>query len=198
VLPPPTPVILVGGTLAAGTLSTVVGTDNKLATTETSGASIATNTASIDVSAGFTASATQSITPTVAARPTSLAVQQAAYKRIGAKSVTLAAGAATNQVLVSKTASYYCAAEIIGLWADTARTYNFIFQDEDDTACLPANMNAAGKGLSIAIATPNVPVMLEQPITVWVSADNKDLEVDVSGGGGVETLVLFYRYWLET
>jgi hypothetical protein len=189
VLPPPTPVILVGGTLAAGTLSTVVGTDNKLACTETSGSAIAGST-------GYSSTSGAISTPATVCDLGSVATPSVYWHhRIGIATATTAGGAYANLPLVPAVASYYGVMKIIGIYGDlTDATTTVTFQDEDDTVLT----GCPTAGFSLNITNYTVNTQLTNCI-FYKGTDAKALEVDISGYGAAANNIWFvYEYWYET
>jgi len=115
---------------------------------------------------------------------------------IGRKAITLAGGSVADQELVPALADYYGVVQLKALIADSADTYELVFQDEDDVVC--AGLGAAGR-VDVVVGTAYVPVSLEPfVITQATETENKALEVDVGGGAGAEELCLLYEYWYET
>jgi hypothetical protein len=192
VLPPPTPVILVGGTLAAGTLSTVVGTDNKLATTESNSSLIYSNAVSIASNSRVAVPARVVQTGSVDFGG-SAAINAAA--RIGIATATTAGGAYPNLTLVPAVSGYYGVIKMIGVYGDlTDATTTVIFQDEDDNTL--TGCPTAGFVLDITAYTRNQQLT---NLIFYKGTDNKALEVDTSGyGAGANNIWFVYEYWYET
>ena len=74
--------------------------------------------------------------------------------------------------------------------ADTARTYAFDFEDEDD---FNVSMLSTFDHV-VAVANASYPLYR---LIGYVSADNKALEVDVTGGAAGEIVNLSYEWWHE-
>lgn len=104
-------------------------------------------------------------------------------------------GNASNEVLTTAVASYYDAIEIIGIICDqTDAATTFAFQDEDDTAC---DGNPVDHILSLVAATLNTQLQ-GMVFRAAAGVDNKDLEVDISGGPANGNVTIIYVNWKET
>ncbi len=106
--------------------------------------------------------------------------------------MTLAGGVLNNHQLVPAVAGYYACIKVTSIWSDTADTYSMAFQDETDVAL--TGMPATADWL---IANPDEAIPM-YGMTGFAAADNRAIEVDIAGGGGVEALYLQYVYWYET
>ena len=193
VLPPPTPVIVVGGTLAAGTLSTLVGTDNKLATTETSAAGIANNAYNIYITEAYANSP-----PTVAAA-TSLSAND--KRRVAVVPLTEAAGAITATEIIAALAGYYAVLDKLWIWSpqtDAASTWTIASGAGGGiTGIASVSIEVgANKTTELIAGVPNVGGA-SCPLICYNTTDNKSITLAAAGLPNVGTTyyaVLQYHY----
>lgn len=128
--------------------------------------------------------------------------------RLGAANITLVGGVVTNVELVPSKVGFTGYVMPYALWASDDDEYILVFQDEDDAPLNPTNCDA----INVEIKHDNELSPIVQThgaagdnsgssatdIFFYGIADAKALEIDVSGGAGGETLVLYYKYWYET
>lgn len=119
---------------------------------------------------------------------------QAAYAhhRIISVPFTLVGGVLANLELVPALASYKGRMRILAVWSDTAFAATLTFQDEDDAALVPPPCIETA-----TIATAYTPISYNQPSLYWCDTANKALEVDISGGAGVEVGWILLEFWYE-
>lgn len=131
-----------------------------------------------------------------------------AQKRFVGISATLVGGSLANVVILPALAGFTGYIQPYALWSDTADEFTLAFQDEDDAALLPAAVvalqvdvkhpnEAAPIGGTHGVAGDNsgAPIF---PLVFQGIADNKALEVDISGGTGGEEMGVFLKRWYET
>jgi hypothetical protein len=117
-----------------------------------------------------------------------------AQRRIGIEVITLVGGALANTELVPALAGYYGVLKIKSIISDSAiAPLTCTFQDEDDNALT----GLMGGVAEVTLTANTVNTQLEDCI-LYKGTDNKALEVDLSGGGGVEVVTIQYEYWYET
>jgi hypothetical protein len=109
------------------------------------------------------------------------------------------AGVVVGEEIVPARAGSYGAFLIESIWCDTARTLVLTFNDEDGFAINPTNMTPIG--LSATISASRIPYYFQVPILVYGVADNKALEVGITGGAIFPVpnslVVLYGKYWYE-
>ena len=110
---------------------------------------------------------------------------------------TLAGGVLANNTILDKTTGYFGACRPLGLIADSADTYILTHQDEDDTAMIGVTVDSAAR-VDVVVGTAYVWYPIENAPVFYGSADNKTIEVDISGGAGTEKGCILYEGWYET
>lgn len=110
-----------------------------------------------------------------------------------AKSITLVGGALANLELLPALAGYTGHMLFVGLNMNSADTYVLTFQDEDDAQLLPKPNR-----IDAVIGTAYVPYTPEKSLTFSGIADNKALEVDITGGAGAEEGGIYGIGYYET
>jgi len=110
--------------------------------------------------------------------------------------ITLVGGGKNNTTLVAaNTGGKWAMYQLEAVWSDSADTYTLKFHDTTPASTNPATLSTTG--IDIVISANSVPYYLPTPIIVYCANANLALQVDVSGGAGVEELVLFGKYWYE-
>ena len=116
---------------------------------------------------------------------------------------TLVGGSLADLEVVPKLAGWTGCLEIVGIWSDTAFTATITPQDEDDADINPTNISGGGGVQTDLLEDHIVPFGASGAnnlgrMTFYGIADEKALELDISGGGGTEKLAIFLYLFYRT
>jgi len=167
-----------------------------IARTNASGQETEANSSSINTQTQNAVNFIRAFSPTAhvsTITPTSSTIAAYIHRRYVVVPIVLVGGALADNVVIPALAGYYGVFRPLALIANTTDTYTLTFQDEDDAA-------ASGllAGVINVACTEYIAADLSHCGVVYKPTDNKALEVDVSGGAGVEILALIGEYWYET
>lgn len=162
--------------------------NGKLLATETSGASI-------DGRCTLIGNATESILPTVGASTGVSAQIINAKRRIVSVPFTASGtGTVTNLSLVPALVGYYGVMRILGIAVTTTDSTNtFLFEDSTPTLC--TGCIAGGFVLTLVAYTANKQL---DNMYMYTGADNKALQMDVTGLANNDPGIITLEYFYET
>lgn len=181
--------VLIAGQLKSDGTITGPAADGKVAMTETSAAAIAASASGLDTTQDRTA------WPTVQGGKPDTDVY------LGVAQITLVGGSKADNVLVPAVAAKYGVIMPFAGWSDTADTYTFAFQDEDNTALTPAlctEFNVTWAVLKTCIGFGGATTGPYHFPWFKGTVVNKALECDITGGAGAEKIVVWFWYWYES